>query len=159
MAVEPSNTAHLLAELTKNAAEFNRATDSINSLIERFEETLRNLHLGIETWIGYPTLDSYEDTVDYGEGEMGPGSVDTELGFTKRAGEWGLAVRAAVYRRNNEGNLDFLRVESESPLRDASRELRIAALGQFPQLLRDLNNQVKAIIEKIQAAREFVELC
>jgi hypothetical protein len=159
MAVEPSNTAHLLTELTQNAAEFNRATDSINSLIERFEATLRNLHLGIETWIYNPPLDSDEGEVDCGDGVMKEGSIDTQLGFTKRAGEWGLAVRTAVYRRDEEDNWELLRVESEFPLRDASRELRIAALGQFPQLLRDLNDKVKDTIKKIQAARQFVELC
>jgi hypothetical protein len=158
MAAESSDTARLLAELTKNAAEFNRATDSINSLIKHFEDTLQNLNLGIETWIEYHPLDSYEDTVDDGEGEMKPGKIDTELGFTKRAGEWGLALRVVVYRAE-ETAWDFLRVESEFPLCNASRELRIAALGQFPQLLRDLNDKVKSIIKKIQTAREFVELC
>jgi hypothetical protein len=159
MAAESSDTARLLAELTKNAAEFNQATDTINSLIERFEDTLRNLQLGIETWITYPPLDSGEDTVEYGEGETGEGSIDSQLGFTKRAGEWGLAVRNVVYRRDERDDWEFLRVESEYPLRDASRQLRIAALGQFPQLLRDLNDKVKDVIKKIRAAREFVELC
>jgi hypothetical protein len=162
MPLESSNTAHLLAELTKNAAEFNRATDSINSLIERFEDTLRNLHLGIETWISYPPLyrdDEYEVEMD--EGEMRAGSVDMQLGFTKRAGEWGLALRRVVFVFDEVAinRRDLLRVEPELPLRDASRELRIAALGQFPQLLRDLNEKVKDVTQKIQAARQFVELC
>jgi hypothetical protein len=159
MAVESSDTAHLLAELTKNAAEFNRATDSINSLIERFEDTLRNLQLGIETWIYHPPLYSDECEVDCGGGEMGEGSVDTQLGFTKRAGEWGLALRNVVYRRHEEDNWEFLRVDSEFPLRDASRQLRINALGQFPELLRELNRQVKDVIKAIEAARQFIDLC
>jgi len=160
MAVESSNTAHLLAELTKNAAEFNRATDSINSLIERFEETLRNLQLGLETWVVNPPLSSEEREVEDDDGTQVDGSVDAELGFTKRAGEWGLAVRTAVYRRVylEDTDWELLRVESEFPLRDGSRELRIAALEQFPHLLQELNDKVKQITKKIHTARQFVEL-
>jgi hypothetical protein len=158
MPLESSNTAHLLAELTKNAAEFNQATDSINSLIERFEDTLRNLHLGIETWNCGPPLYSGTCEVAHGEGEMGAGHIITRLGYTKRAGGWGLALRRVIYRIDEENHMELLQ-ESEFPLSDASRELRIAALEQFPQLLRDLNDKVKDVIKKIQAAREFVELC
>ena len=163
MAAEPPNTAHLLAELAKNAAEFNQASDGLNSLIERFEETLRNLHLGIETWLVRSPLKSDERKEDYvedhGAYERGELTVNTQLGFTKRAGEWGLAVRIAVYRRSGIVEWEFLRVRSEVPLRDASRALRIKALEKFPELLRSLNEQVKAGIEKIHAARQFVELC
>jgi hypothetical protein len=163
MAAKSPNTADLLAELAKNAAEFNQATDSINSLIERFEETLRNLHLGIETWlVSYP-LKSDESKVDYVEDpgaiERGELAVNTQLGFTKRAGEWGLAVRVVVYRREGTLGREFLHANPEVPLRDASRALRIEALEHFPQLLHRLNEQVKDGIKKIQAAREFVELC
>jgi hypothetical protein len=155
MAVESSQTAHLLAELTKNAAEFNRATDSINSLIEGFEETLRNLHLGIETWVRYPSLNRYDDTENYADGATVEVVVETQLGFTKRAGEWGLAVRTAVYT-SDEGRLELSRVESEFPLRDASRELRIEALGQFARLLHDLNEKVKDVVQKIQAVQFYL---
>jgi hypothetical protein len=139
-------------------------------LIERFEETLRNLHLGIETWLTYSPLDSnnaknpsnlpsFEGEVEYDSEDRGERKVATQLGFTKRAGEWGLAVRIAVYRRSGIIEWEFLRVRSEVPLRDASRALRIKALEKFPELLRSLNEQVKAGIEKIHAARQFVELC
>jgi hypothetical protein len=91
------------------------------------------------------------------EGEKGQGLVDTELGFTKRAGEWGLAVRTAIYW-SNEGKWELLRIESETPLRDASRQVRIAAMGQFPQLLRILNAKVREVLDKIDIARKVLEL-
>ena len=129
-------------------------------MIERFETTLRNLHLGIETWVYDSPLYSDEGTeVDHNEVKMGEVSVDTQLGFSRRAGEWGLAVRTAVYRRDEEDDWELLRVGSEFPLRDASRELRIEALGLFPQLLSELNDEVQDVIKEIQAARQFVELC
>jgi hypothetical protein len=159
MPAKSSNTTSLLAELTKNAAEFNRASDTINSLIDHFEENLRNLQLGIETWICDPPLYSQEAEVENSEGQKGGGTVDTQLGFTKRAGEWGLTVRVAVYRFDKtENQWEFLRAESETPLHDASRQVRIAAMGQFPQLLRVLNAKVREVLDKIDAARKVVEL-
>jgi hypothetical protein len=166
MAGESSDTARLLAELTQNAAEFNQATDSINSVIERFETTLRNLQVGIETWLSNPLYSDQgtRDPVNHGEIKMDEVSVRTQLGFAKHAGEWGLAVRTAVYGRNADryglmGKWELVRLEDQFRLRDASRQLRVEALRLFPTLLSELNRKVEDMTKAIKAARRFVDLC
>ena len=50
--------SRLLSELTETAKSLNAASDSINTLIKRFEDTLRSINLGLEVWLTSESLDS-----------------------------------------------------------------------------------------------------
>lgn len=46
--VAPLNLSALLSDLSDLAGTFNRKSDSLNELIRRFEDTLRQLNIGVD---------------------------------------------------------------------------------------------------------------
>lgn len=158
--------SRLLQELTEVAGVLNRQSDSINELIEGFENRLRKLNLGLEVWLT-DALESrpWAHTTD---GETSDeGTNDVQLGFVAgpgrpaplRAKEWHLAIRTVTWRRRpDDRGWDLIEVEPPSTrLLDASREIRIAALSRFPQLLGELNRAAKQAVQAIQDAKKFVQ--
>ena len=90
------------------------------------------------------------------------GSIDTELGWAKGFKEWGLYLRERVYRRLSDDpygrEWEPVRTEKQHPLREASRQLRIAALRHFPELLQALQQEATQAVKAIEDAKRFVDL-
>jgi len=117
----------LLSELTETAAALNRESDSINSLIERFQQMLRELNVGIPVWV-----DLYDQP-------------DTRLGWIKGStDEWMLVIKDD-------------RPVFAKPLLEMSRDMRISALHAFPGLVAQLNTAAEAALRTIKEAKEFVK--
>jgi hypothetical protein len=72
------------------------------------------------------------------------GFHQTRLGWTKGAKDWELQVE----QPNNFG---------PAPLPMESRDIRIAALKAFPELLRQLKVLAEAAVRTIQDAKKFVK--
>ncbi len=122
-----------LSELSKVAKVLNSESDSINDLLSRFEEKIREMNVGLEVGV---FLDENERnflqwkrlnrTVNQGPGKP-----------LVRESYWGLAVN---------GN----------PVLGLSREERITALEYLPHLVAALTNEAKARVGVIQKARTFL---
>ena len=71
-----------LSELSNTAATLNRESDSVNEIIERFEETLRKTNLGLEVWLEEAALigPAYEKLGDH----VPPALWDQQKALLKR---------------------------------------------------------------------------
>ena len=149
--------SRLLSDLAKTAENLNRESDSINELIERFQETLRKLNIGLEVWLTSDPISSAECKVEAYD-EMVPGSLDVHLGFIKSPplDEWMLVTRRTWYRRSGE-DWQLLSTERAIPLLAASRKDRIDALEKFPALLNLLKDEAESALKAIERAKKFVK--
>lgn len=155
--------SRLLAELAQTAQTLNRESDSINALIERFEETLRKLNVGLEVWVTDPSLRREHWTEENDEGEVVErGTREDELGFAKYPDEWRLVIRTAAYREHPDGRWELVNTGHYTPLLkympllQASRDIRIKALALFPALLKELKREADAALRAIEDAKKFV---
>jgi hypothetical protein len=168
--------SRLLSDLGDTAKKLNKASDSINDIIKRFQDTLRSMNVGLEVWQGTIASELWNET-DEDEGTEYPmGFIDTELGFARLEGEWALATRAAKYewQRVPNGDYDQDGVEGTSPLiernraslysvanvtplLECSRAVRIDALKHFPAIARALHGAAQKAIDAIETARAFVK--
>jgi hypothetical protein len=153
--------AHLLSELTETAKTLNKESDSVNNLINHFEETLKGTNLGMGAWIGEIRSEEWFNVDEGRDGEevvTEKGTDDTELGFAKDHGEWRLMLREVRYRENERGGYAPLG-EPHRLVRlvDGSREERIAALALFPALAKELKGLGDRAIKTIQDAKKFVK--
>lgn len=149
--------SRLLQELSEVAETLNQESDSINDLIERFEDKLRNLNVGLEVWLAH-ALKS-EPWVYTEERSMTEtiGTNDLQLGFVKFAGKWQLATRTVTWRRGPGDRRELTEVETASTrLLDAPRDIRIAALRRFPELLREFIGAAKDAVRAIQDGKKLV---
>src|SRR5438046_9017059 len=112
--------SRLLSDLGDTAKKLNKASDSINDLIKRFQETLRSMNVGLEVWPVMLDSDPWDVTDEDHDTEYPIGYVDTEFGFTRLDNEWTLATREAKYEwaRMPNGELDQDGVESTSGITD-----------------------------------------
>jgi hypothetical protein len=145
--------SRLLSDLSETAAVLNRESDTINSIIERFENALRKLNIGLEVWLSSKTLESNSRVVS-GPDEQRIELVEAQLGFAKLRGEWCLGIRQVEYQV-----VEAMEVQSYQLLRDASREMRIASLRLFPDLLKAIKEQAEEALKTINDAKKFVDLC
>jgi len=151
----------LLSELAETAETLNRESDSINDVIERFEDKVRALNVGIEVWVQDPDLASSLDEEQIGEDAGGNPLMEkiwyrTQLGFGRAFDTWGLVVRRVCYTWDAGRWVLTRETHGPSPLRDVSRQLRIAALAAFPALLKNLQREAAAAVEAIQNAKKLV---
>jgi hypothetical protein len=82
-------------------------------------------------------------------------TTDEELGWTTTGAQWGLYVRTAKYRKNEEGDWSQLSAGPARPLLQSSRNLRIEAVHKFPVLLAKLIPAVQEALAKIEAPEKF----
>jgi hypothetical protein len=146
--------SRLVSELTQSAKTLNQESDSINTLISKFEETLTAINLGLEVWLTSPELRSRRWTEQNDEGQtVEEGTHDEELGFAKVDDNWRLAVRTSTYRSDG----DLLSTARLRPLLDLSREIRIEALRHFPALAARMKQEADAAVRAITDAKKFVK--
>jgi hypothetical protein len=156
-----TDLSRLLSDLSHTVETLNRESDTINDLIKRVEERLRQLNIGLEVWCSAPLVSTPVD-VSTDEETYEEGSRDTELGWAKGVRGWELYLREQVYRKLSDdfgGQWRTLRTEDQRPLRQAPRQLRIAALKRFPQLLEELKEEAEEAVKAIEDAKRFADLC
>jgi hypothetical protein len=150
----------LFEELERSANELNEYADSINLSIKNTEERLAPMNIGVELFLEEPLLESDPEASQAAD-ENGDIYVITEayqdlLGFGKAPEDgWCLLIkRVQVQDSHREGGNDEVS-HSETPLKNypllqASRELRILALGRIPELLKALTTAVDRRVEAIR---------
>jgi len=154
--------SRLLSDLSESAKKLNQASDSVNDIIKRFQDTLRSMNVGLEVW---PVDLRSESWVADDEA----GYIDTELGFAKLKGEWVLATRRAKYVSLlvydevsdeyvplKDSRERLISTEDITPLLEEDRSMRIAALSHFPAIAEALKDEATTAIEAIEEAKKLV---
>jgi hypothetical protein len=132
-------------KLASAAANLNSASDRLGKPVADLDAYLRKLGLGISSFVSFRTWNS-SGGLQY--------SVD-ELGYTKLAGKWGLAIRT---RAGNEGQPDDESSETWH-FAEAPRLLRVQAIKAIPELLEKLFSDATRMAETVEEqAKELCEL-
>jgi hypothetical protein len=139
--------SRLLSDLKTSAARLNAATDVINGELQSTESQIRDMNIGLECWPPGCELDHRP--------RIGSQIFDAIcLGFAHVSKSWCLAVRTMT---GIEGSAAEFQPECEpSPLLQAPRPIRIAALEKLPLLIVALKEKAdEAAIATQDAAREI----
>lgn len=150
--------ADALGRLTAAAAQLNSESDTLNATIRSVEDQIVDSQIGLEVWL--------DRCVASEEGEAhGDTSTWTSqfIGFARLDGDWCLAVKTRRFETGFfEGDTSCPYTNQSAvgkpiPLSQASRQLRIAALTQLPDLLEALASEATASTEVIKKARALAE--
>src|SRR6266705_2500335 len=119
-----------LKELTSLAQVLNKTSDDLTKHLTYVETALGALKLGVSVWVtlGKHNEISEPDT----NGLRTPLTIVKMLGYSKYKNKWGLLF-AEYCEEFFDGEYD-----QESFLRDAPREIRLAAVEKLPDLLKAL---------------------
>ncbi len=129
-----------LLRLEQLASELNRRTDDLNAQIAAVNARLAAMKIGVSIWLvgGRPHGPVLLDPDGDSSHETG-----SQLGYAKVNGTWQLAVRSVIARNKFfEGDESMPYVEETkgdpTPLLDAPRSIRLAAVAHLPQLIESL---------------------
>ena len=137
------NAATTFTELSKTALSINEASDKLSKVIERLDNALRSLNLGVAAWV---EINSTSDDDLCWETHY--------IGYDKIAGKWCIGLKEASGNFNwperDEGNVW---VFSDGP-----REMRIRAVEHVPKLIETLNSLGNKMAEELIAKTNEAEL-
>ena len=132
--------SELLPSLAATAATLNEASKKLSAVIERIDDALQRLNLGVSAWVTVRRGD------DLARGGMYFWSED--LGYSRIGRKWGLTLRK---EEGHEGMPGSIECESWS-FNDAPRSLRMKAVSKIPELIKDLDREAKEVAEQISAS-------
>ncbi len=156
-----SDLSRQFSDLREVAARLNEQSDSITKTIEQFQETLRQLNLGLEVWIRLQSEESVY-TPPIGVKIPIPVFTETSVGHARGEDGWALYVKRITYRSKTFDNplisprVEAVKVNKWIKLVDASRSVRIAALDAFPKLLDALKTSAESAVQAIENAKKFL---
>jgi len=128
-----------LSKLAYVSDSLNKSSDSLSGQILEVESALQRYGLGVSAWV---MIWSWEVEVPV------IGAMDTNvtrmlcLGYGKHLGKWGLLI-SECEDIPFEGNVSFLR--------EASRDVKLEAVGKLPDLLKALLNKATEIATEATA--------
>ncbi len=146
-----------LAVLTGLSKNLNRQSNQVNDLLKEFEQKLYALNLGVEEW-------AYDDPLattptNFYDGEKDREyreSYDVVLGWGRMGERYGLLIQSVTYRWEQDEWV-MINEGPRTPLLQASREVRIAALEKVDSLIKALTERVKRVVESITVAERAIE--
>lgn len=138
-----------LSKLAYVSDSLNKSSDSLSNQILEVESALQRYCLGVAAWVLVSSWDVEVPVI---------GAMDTNvtrtlcLGYGKYLGKWGLLL-SECEDIPFEGNVSFLR--------EASRDLKLEAVGKLPDLLKELLKKATELATeataKAQVTREIAE--
>lgn len=140
------NLSQFLSRLEEVAEELNQESDTLSQIIATVEERLAASNIGVTVWLASSPLSQWSGS-DHQTGD----DIDSvvELGYTKFGKDWRLALRTEVSKDEGE----TWKTYSVNALQNASRDLRIKALEELPQLLERLTEEASASVKTIRSAK------
>ena len=130
----------ILPSLAATAANLNEASRKLSAVIDRIDDALQRLNLGVTAWV----------VVQDGENDDRGGSEywSENLGYSRTGRKWGLVLQKV------EGDHQY--PESEQcehwPFTEAPRALRIRAATKIPKLLKELDRAAQEMVKKVSAS-------
>ncbi len=137
--IAPSLTdrfSNFYQQLSFAASDLNAASDGLSEPINALDQVLKNLNLGISTWVEFD-----------GEEDHHVGTYWQHfIGYSKSGGKWGICI-AKESGMLGDGYPNF-----ESWLfSDAPRAMRIEAIEKLPELLEKIIKETQDTTAKIKA--------
>ena len=132
--------SELLPSLAATAANLNEASKKLSQLIERIDDALQRLNLGVPAWV----------TVE-GGGQTFSGAISfwsEDLGYIRNGRKWGLTLR----RTEGWEGQDEETEHETWPFNDAPRPLRIKAVTKIPELIKKLDREAREMAEQVSAS-------
>jgi hypothetical protein len=135
----------LLSELSERSNRLNEKTNSLNALIDQFAQKLREMNLGIETWLtSRPISEKPWEEHDEDENVIASGTRDKQLGFARHEKKWQLMVRTVKYKKNEYGGLKPIEEQEEELLEETTRS-------------HSSRSWVKAILAEVDAGLKAID--
>jgi prefoldin subunit 5 len=121
--------------LSTVAPTLNSASDELNRCVASLDESLKKLNAGLTVWVSFRSRGVEEDEYD-----------DDQIGYAKVDGKWGIAIRHIW------GNYATEKFGDEGPwfFNDASRDLRLLAVDQLPELIEALGEEASKVTKRVQ---------
>lgn len=121
--------------LSKIAPSLNSASDELTRVVDKLDEALKKLNLGLTAWVNF--VDRLPN-VDF------PYDCD-QIGYCKVNGRWGISLRHVWGRDWDDDN-----EEGPWPFSEAPREMRLRSVDKLPELIESLNEKASETTKKIQ---------
>ncbi len=129
-----------LASLSKS---LNEASDQLNRQITEIESALNTYKLGISAWV---ELKREHEQTPGGDGKFYELTHIEEFGYGKHNGKWGLLHSSYYEEFLDPGDPQSVKTTF---LRDASREIRLAAVEKVSELLSALSGEAAKITDEV----------
>ena len=142
----------LIDGLKDVARDLNQESEGLNDLIERVDRRLSELRLGVEAEVSI-CRKQIAWSAENEEGECAPqipATEETVLSYSKYS-RWGLYVTTRVFRRVPAEDPILLEDDGGRDLAQCSRQVRVDALAQLPELISELH---QSATEKLQTLRK-----
>ena len=131
----------LLPSLTATAANLNEASKKLSAMINRIDDALQRLNLGVTAWVKVRGGDDPSNGFYWSE----------DLGYSRTGRKWGLVLK------KGEGNYQD-HPDSDNyeywPFNEAPRSLRISATTKIPDLLMELDRQAKDMEKQVSESAD-----
>ena len=137
-----SPNEQLFSKLVDLAQKLNESTEAVNATIDRFEEQLGELNLGVCAWV---TPSPSEIA------EAGGQWNDWQIGYGKDNGKWRILARFVEHYEDIESPPV---ARSPIPLRDAAREVRMELVADFDALTAALITSARNKLAKLDNATQ-----
>lgn len=153
-----------ISELTPIATKLNRKSDQINRTITTINQKLAKLNLGIEVWLDTP-LPAEKWGEEANVALAKPWQVDENgvrcreafyLGYGRLGDTWGLLIKQVVEEQQPDGTIVTFSEDRVSVLK-GTRNARLAALEQLPQLLNALKAEGARLLKLIDAGEKTAQ--
>ena len=148
--------ANRLAELSSVAQELNVRSNRLNNYIEQVNKALAKANVGIEYYSPRPLVTTGRRK---GDGDVQPDyEQETFLGFDKIEDEWQLALKEVYteYRYDHDAREEVpVTDETNTPLTDASRDLRLSAIEELDDLVEELTAAARRKLKVIERAEKL----
>lgn len=140
-----NNVSALLKQLSTVSQDLNEASNQLSEQIKSIEAALASQKLGVRAWVEMRRTTESEKASD---GRIyGLTRVDS-LGYDKYQGKWGLLVASWIEEVGEPDDSDV------SLLRDAPRELRMAAVDAFPKLIQQIADEASKLARDVARKAE-----
>ena len=138
-----------LKTLATVAARLNEAAERFAAELATIEAELDALHIGLELSMYQPFRVSETVLDDSGDEEVRYQTL-YYLGYHRIHDRWRVAVLTHRQEVGTEGLPGDITYVGATPLASASRDLQIAAAGQIPPLLKLLQEEAQAHVDKLE---------
>ena len=129
-------------QLSAVASDLNTVSDELGKSIGEIDSALKKLNLGISVWVDVKRWEGEE--LDY---------YYEQIGYAKVDSKWGIALRT-VSGCHNWPDQDSV---EQWLFNDGPRTLRLASIGNLPELLKKLSDEAVETTNKIKSKLEEVQ--
>jgi len=141
-----NNVSALLKQLSSVSQDLNEASNELSEQIKSIEAALACRKLGVRAWVEMRRRPEREPASD---GRVYEFTRVDSLGYDKHQGKWGLLV--VSYYEETFDPSDF---EDAKLLRDAPRELRMAAVDLLPKLIQKIGEEASKLAKDVARKAE-----